>query len=103
MAQDMRLSPVITDAGAHDAPYLYAFRWRRLIALQAVARFKKHGSASLDELATDKAAIDDRDHDMPLDGAGIAIDHHDIIVVNAGINHAAAADAEYETCCPIEP
>ncbi|KAK0360242.1 hypothetical protein LTR94_028052, partial [Friedmanniomyces endolithicus] len=40
---------------------------------------------------------------MPLDGTGIAIDHHDIVVVNASVNHAAAADAKNETRRPVEP
>src|SRR3546814_17052578 len=40
---------------------------------------------------------------MPLDGARVAIDHHDVVVVDASVDHARSADAEDETCRPIEP
>lgn len=103
MAQDMCLSPVVTDAGSHDAPYLNTFSRGWLVKLQAIARFKQHGSAAGSELTADEPTIDDRDDDMPLDGPSIAINDHDIIVEDAGIYHAAAADAEYETRRPIEP
>lgn len=103
MAQDMRLSPIVTDTGSHDAPYLYTFSRGWLVTLRAIARFKQHGSAAGRELAADEPTIDDRDDDMTLDGPGITIDYHDIIVVDAGVYHAAAADAEYETRRPIKP
>src|SRR3546814_3603991 len=36
-------------------------------------------------------------------GARVAIDHHDVVVVDASVDHARSADAEDETCRPIEP
>src|SRR3546814_6226847 len=55
------------------------------------------------ELTAHEAAIHDRNNDMPLDGARVAIDHHDVVVVDASVDHARSADAEDETCRPIEP
>jgi len=103
MAQDMRQSPVVADAGSHDAPYFDTFSQRWLVELQAIACFKQHGSAAGRQLAADEPTINDCDDDMPLDGPGIAIDHHDIIIVNARVYHAAAADAEYKTRRPTKP
>jgi len=40
---------------------------------------------------------------MPFRRTHIAIDHHHIVVVDAGLQHAAAADPKYETRRPIEP
>ena len=56
-----------------------------------------------DELAAHKAAVDDRDHDMPFCRASVAIDHHDVVIVDARLDHAVAADPEHEARRPIEP
>src|SRR3546814_4658593 len=60
-------------------------------------------AASPAELTAHEAAIHDRNNDMPLDGARVAIDHHDVVVVDASVDHGRSADAEDETCRPIEP
>ncbi len=57
----------------------------------------------MDELAADEAPVDDCDDDMTLHGTHVAIDHHHVVVVDACLDHAAAAYPEYKARRPIEP
>lgn len=57
----------------------------------------------MDELAADEAPRDDRDDDVTGTRRHIAIDHDDIAVGYAGVDHAGPIDAEDEAPRPIEP
>src|SRR3546814_6840867 len=103
IAHDTALASIVADAGPHDTPYLHPFHGCRLVDLLRVPRFQEEVAASPAELTAHEAAIHDRNNDMPLDGARVAIDHHDVVVVDASVDHARSADAEDETCRPIEP
>ena len=102
IAHDTGAAPIIADAGPHDAPYFDAFRRGRFVDLLRVPRFEDDGATAPAELTADETAIHDRDHDVPFDRAGVAIDHHDVVIVDAGVDHARSADAEDETRRPIE-
>src|SRR3546814_2098848 len=103
IAHDTALASIVADAGPHDTPYLHPFHGCRLVDLLRVPRFQEEVAASPAELTAHEAAIHDRNNDMPLDGARVAIDHHDLVVVDATVAHARSADAETTTCRPINP
>src|SRR3546814_10060331 len=94
IAHDTALASIVADAGPHDTPYLHPFHGCRLVDLLRVPRFQEEVAASPAELTAHEAAIHDRNNDMPLDGARVAIDHHDVVVVDASVDHARSADAE---------
>src|SRR3546814_7790868 len=96
IAHDTALASIVADAGPHDTPYLHPFHGCRLVDLLRVPRFQEEVAASPAELTAHEAAIHDRNNDMPLDGARVAIDHHDVVVVDASVDHARSADRSEE-------
>src|SRR3546814_18524644 len=103
IAHDTALASIVADAGPHDTPYLHPFHGCRLVDSLRVPRFQEEVAASPAELTAHEAAIHEHNNDMPLAGARVAIDQHEVVVVDPSVDLARSAEAEDETCCPIEP